>query len=234
MTANQKLLNAFLGAMFDEPVTLVGNSMGGMISILQGAAEPGSVARLVLVDPSVPTPDDEPGDPTVVAIFTAYATPGVGEEMMRSASQRMRPEDLVRQMMGLCCVDVERLDEDVLEAHFDLADERAGMEWAITAHLEAARSLLDLKLRNDDFYELIRKVRVPVLVIQGDRDRLIPISSIRALQDVRPDWEFEIYDEIGHLPMLECPDRFLSSVTRWLAPRRVIDLTKKVAEEATS
>jgi pimeloyl-ACP methyl ester carboxylesterase len=52
--ANEELVRGFVEKLFDEPVVLIGNSMGGHISILVGADHPELVSRLVLVDPAVP------------------------------------------------------------------------------------------------------------------------------------------------------------------------------------
>src|SRR3954453_13342756 len=51
---NVKVLDRFIREIAGAPVVLVGNSMGGMISILQTAQQPETVSRLVLVDPAVP------------------------------------------------------------------------------------------------------------------------------------------------------------------------------------
>jgi pimeloyl-ACP methyl ester carboxylesterase len=49
---NAMLLNRFVREVTGTPVILVGNSMGGLISILQASAEPDTVAGLVLIDPA--------------------------------------------------------------------------------------------------------------------------------------------------------------------------------------
>jgi pimeloyl-ACP methyl ester carboxylesterase len=49
---NAMLLNRFVREITGTPVILVGNSMGGLISILQASAEPDIVAGLVLIDPA--------------------------------------------------------------------------------------------------------------------------------------------------------------------------------------
>jgi pimeloyl-ACP methyl ester carboxylesterase len=50
--ANVALLDRFVAEVAGAPAILVGNSMGGMISILEAAAQPRAVAALALLDPA--------------------------------------------------------------------------------------------------------------------------------------------------------------------------------------
>ena len=54
VSANQALLHRFIESVPGAPVILMGNSMGGMISLLEAAAAPEAVAGLVLLDPALP------------------------------------------------------------------------------------------------------------------------------------------------------------------------------------
>ena len=54
MHANQQLLHRFLTEVTGVPVVLVGNSMGGLITVLQAAEHPEKVAGAALVDPALP------------------------------------------------------------------------------------------------------------------------------------------------------------------------------------
>src|SRR5450631_1088817 len=54
VTANQQMLARFLSEVAGGPVILVGNSMGGLITILQAAHHPESVTAIVLIDPALP------------------------------------------------------------------------------------------------------------------------------------------------------------------------------------
>src|SRR3712207_1763337 len=65
---NVAVLDRFLREVTGAPVVLVGNSMGGMIAILEAARAPARVSGLVLVDPAVPGPRRRL-DPQVVADF---------------------------------------------------------------------------------------------------------------------------------------------------------------------
>jgi pimeloyl-ACP methyl ester carboxylesterase len=33
----------------------------------------------------------------------------------------------------------------------------------------------------------------------------------------RPDWSFEVFEDVGHVPMLEVPDRFVEFVGGWIS-----------------
>src|SRR6266511_3708696 len=54
LSANRRLLSAFIREVAAAPVVLVGNSMGGALAALQAAHEPESIARLVLTSPALP------------------------------------------------------------------------------------------------------------------------------------------------------------------------------------
>ena len=54
VASNRALLHAFLESVSADPVILMGNSMGGMITLLETSAALERVSRLILVDPALP------------------------------------------------------------------------------------------------------------------------------------------------------------------------------------
>src|SRR2546423_1166986 len=88
---NTKLLDQFLRQVVGAPVILAGNSMGGLISILQTSAAPELVRGLVLVDPALPVPLRTP-DKQVGSQFLIYSLPGVGELYLRRVLSRRSPQ----------------------------------------------------------------------------------------------------------------------------------------------
>lgn len=90
------------------------------------------------------------------------------------------------------------------------------MEWANGSLVEAARSLLELNADEDGFFAAVKAIEAPTLLIHGDSDRLIPLAAAQQVANARPDWKFEVFTDTGHVPQLERPDRFLSSVLAWL------------------
>lgn len=213
---NRGLLSEFLHQVAPGKVTLVGNSMGGLIALFQAAVEPNTVERLVLLDPAVPAPRGVTRDRQVVLMFALYALPFVGEWVMRRSARR-GPERLVRDTFRMCCVNPDAVAREVYAAHVELARERAEKApWAHQAYLQAARSLVRILERPKEFVARIQQIRAPALILQGERDRLVPTGASEALSRAHPTWELEVLPGIGHTPMLEAPVDVASRMLRWL------------------
>jgi pimeloyl-ACP methyl ester carboxylesterase len=56
------------------------------------------------------------------------------------------------------------------------------------------------------------EIAVPVLVVWGEADRMIPVEHGRAYAKAIPGARFLLIAEAGHLPQLETPDRLLTAV----------------------
>ena len=217
LAAQRDLLGRFVASITAGPAIVVGNSMGGLLAMMEAAAEPERVSHLILAGPAQPTPRRGRIDLEVLAAFATYATPWLGAWYMRRRAARLGAEGLVREMLRLCCVDPSRVASDVRAAHVALAAERlARMPWATDAFLDATRSLLSALRRRRSFYAMVDRVTAPCLIIQGAGDRLVPIASSRELARRRPDWTLEVFDAVGHIPQLEAPGRFVETAERWL------------------
>jgi pimeloyl-ACP methyl ester carboxylesterase len=217
--ANTRLLDRFVRDVAGTPVILVGNSMGGMISVLQAAAAPDTVAGLVLVDPALPVPR-RALDPMVTTQFLLYALPGVGELVVRAMLTRRTPEVAVRQLIELNFADPSRADPAMVAAAVGLARRRMGdpaqARAYATALLAAARSLLRVNGRPGRYWEMMASVRVPVLLIGGESDRLVPLASMKTAAARNPRWETVFLPGVGHTPQLEVPDAVAGAIGGWL------------------
>ncbi|HEX4386928.1 MAG TPA: alpha/beta hydrolase [Myxococcales bacterium] len=218
VSANRALLSRFLAEVAREPAVLIGNSMGGYLSLAQAAAEPATVRALVLVAPASPRPPGMKFDARVTALFAGLMAPFVASLIMRRRARR-GPEQSVRDVMALCTVDINRIKPELLQAHVALARERVAYGSVVGRDfIDAARSLVSKLMRTGLYMEMVRRVAAPTLLINGTRDRLVSILSARALAAARPDWKFAELPDIGHVPQLECPDEFLAIVEPWLKP----------------
>jgi pimeloyl-ACP methyl ester carboxylesterase len=195
----------------------MGNSMGGMISLLEAAAAPEAVAGLVLVDPALPFVPARP-DPVVAAMFAAYSTPGLGRLMMAARRRVLSPEALVITTLRLCCVDASRVPADVVAKHVAVARHRARFTDGGRDFLAAARSIGATAgyVRGLPYRRGIRSIAAPVLLLHGERDRLVPVAAARAAARANPSWSLIVLPDIGHVPQLEAPGETAKAVLEWL------------------
>ncbi|MGY1644430.1 alpha/beta fold hydrolase [Geodermatophilus sp. SYSU D00703] len=216
--ANVAVLDRFVREVVGSPVVLVGNSMGGMISILEAARSPAKVSGLVLVDPAVPGPRGRP-DPRTIRNFVAYALPGVGERFVAAQRARRGARGTVLDMLELCGVDPAAVPPELIERSVELIDQRQDVAGMDRAFLTAARSLLLLLADPRLMRRAMAGVDVPVLLVHGDRDRLVPVTVARDVARRHPTWEYVEMADVGHVPQLQSPEELAGVVLDWL--RRV-------------
>jgi pimeloyl-ACP methyl ester carboxylesterase len=218
--SNRRLLDAFLRTIADRPVTLIGNSMGGLLSILQASRHPETVERLVLLDAAVPLPRSRiPNDPRFIATFLTLAAPVAGEQILRRRSRRSTPADLVGESLNLVCHDPSRVSPALIRESEALAATRSGDPNTEKAFLAAARSIAGVLARPGRYIDAIMAVEQPTLLIFGAHDRLIPVSAGRALAKRRPDWAFVVNDDLGHVPQIEDPAWTAQQILSWASSR---------------
>jgi pimeloyl-ACP methyl ester carboxylesterase len=97
-----------------------------------------------------------------------------------------------------------------------VAHRRRHMPSQDAAFLQAARSVVRAGLRPRQFKNTMRSLVQPVLLIHGDRDRLVPVAAARTAAAANPKWDTEILYDVGHTPQLEDPDAVIRAVSHWL------------------
>jgi pimeloyl-ACP methyl ester carboxylesterase len=212
--ANRHLLHRFVTEVVGAPAILVGNSMGGLIASLEAAAAPDAVAGAVLIDPALP-PTGRP-DPLTAAMFTAFVLPAVGAVVMARRARSNSPEQAAMATLRFCCVDPSRVPVEVLRAHVALARDRRGYPQLGAEFVVAARSLMwELSLRRRHA-AMLHRITVPVLLLHGEKDRLVPVAAARATSRANPHWRFEVAPDTGHVPQLEAVDWTVGLIRDWL------------------
>ena len=215
VSANAATLQRFLDEVVGEPVILVGNSMGGMLSILATGERPEAVTGLVLLDPAIPGPR-RALDPLVALMFAVYAVPFVGERFLRGRRTRTTEIARVRETLTLCGVDPDAVPPEVIDRSVTLLQEREDVEGMDKAFLAAARSLLRLLVDPRRYRAAMASIRVPVLLVHGDRDRLVPVAAARDIARRHPSWRYLELPDVGHVPQLQVPELLAKDVLAWL------------------
>ena len=67
--------------------------------------------------------------------------------------------------------------------------------------------------------ELLKDLEIPALLIHGKEDNIIPVSSSESLVNFFQDGQLNIYDDVGHLPMYESPERTAKDIIEFFNKR---------------
>jgi pimeloyl-ACP methyl ester carboxylesterase len=219
IAANVDVVTRAITWLSDGPIVLIGNSMGGLLALGAAAQQPELLHGLVLVDPAVPAPGSAfpPHLDRVSRTFVATAfIPRWGARRISRAVAALGPESLVRETLRLCSADPSRIEQPVIAAHIALEAERLAESSWHESFYAATRSLVRALALKRQVIRWIQSVATPTLLMEGDRDRLVPVASARYVASLRPDWEYHEFAGAGHVPMLEVPGEFIEVAEDWL------------------
>jgi pimeloyl-ACP methyl ester carboxylesterase len=144
------------------------------------------------------------------------ALPGIGEVAAARRRRRYSIRDQVYDTLRMCTADITRVPAEVIEEGITSLESRTRGEFTASDVLSAGRSLLRVMSRPEVLRRRFRSISAPVLLIHGDRDRLVPINVARAIAKEFPEWRFEVAHDIGHVPMLEAAAWTANIVLDWL------------------
>lgn len=171
-------VRAFMDAKGVRRARVAGISMGGWIVSRLAGEDPEKVERLVVVDAAGMRPDG----PTIPA-----------EALLP------RDEEGVRRLVA-----VVRHNAPVPPSFVarDILALRLREEWIVRRALESFRE------GRDWLNGTLGRADMPVLVVWGKQDALIPVAYAARLAAEFPRAELAVLDGCGHVPMADCPEAF--------------------------
>ena len=218
-------LEAFLREVVGgAPTVLVGHSLGGLVALSCGVFFPSAVRAVV----AAPLPD-----PTLL----------LADPLAPLAAPRRRPwrRRLQRLVVTWLCrlLPLELLVP--LLAHSPLLDlgiqaayaspvigdgelhrviARPARRPGAVGALRAMSRAMALRPHGATAPVLLRRLNLPLLLVWGEADRLVPLDVARQCQRLRPDLPLRVVEGAGHCPHDERPEAFHAVLLPWLASLR--------------
>ncbi|HEX4362426.1 MAG TPA: alpha/beta fold hydrolase [Pseudonocardia sp.] len=186
-----------------RPVHLVGNSLGGAISLMVAARRPELVRSLTLLAPAMPDRRPDPrrvSDPRLLLALVPWLRARVGRQMAE-----VTPRQGVEQMLRLCFGDPSGVPEHRILEAIEEVGLRVQLPWAREALLQAAKGMFRGWFLGPGLWSMAARVQIPTLVVWGGRDRLMSPRLARRTTVTLPHARLLALPEVGHVPQIETP-----------------------------
>ena len=198
-------LRDLLVALGHERATLVGHSLGGGVAMQFAYQFPEMVERLVLVSSG--------GLGTEVSFALRAATlPGADTFIAATAGPGAAVGSLVGRGLGLLGLRPSADVAEVTRAYASLSDRERRNAFLATVH--AVLGVEGQRIAAAD--RLYLADGMPLLIIWGAEDSIIPAQHGEATHETLPESRLEIFEGVGHLPQVEAPGRFVLTLQRFL------------------
>lgn len=198
-----RALRRFLDELGVERAVVVGNSLGGRITLELALRSPDRVAALAVLDPSVPGFRWR-----YLMGFTRVFPARLGAVPFPMRERWM--QIVIRRLFA----EPDRLPPSAYSA---AAGEFIRIYRDSTARMAFLSSLRHIVTeRPDPFYRSLRRIEQPALVLFGERDRLVsPRLGARLAQSI-PNSQFVVLPGIGHVPHFEATEPTLGALSQFL------------------
>jgi pimeloyl-ACP methyl ester carboxylesterase len=200
-----RIVDELLTALDVERAVIVGNSMGGFIGAEVAIQFLTRVEKLVLISAAGLSIEHQRNEPALrllerldnVLIFTG------GWAATRSETLTRRPK-MRRQLMKLVADRAEALPAPLI------AEQIKGS--GKPGFVPALDALSDYPIR-----DRLGEIECPVLVVWGEKDRLVPVRDAYEFGRLIPQAQVVVWPDTGHVAMLERPAAFNALVDEFLA-----------------
>lgn len=206
----ERFLAAFVDALDIGRATFVGNSLGGLIALRLALSEPDRVTALILVDGAGLGREVNPA-------FTSVNVPALGEAAMPFWRT---PIGAHQRAWGRTALLFAHPPETVPREWIAEQRRLALSSGYLEAHLSVLRALVGPWGQREVLVDRLPGLEIPTLVVWGARDRVFPPSQAREAVARLREGTLALIPECGHMPHVECPDRFLAALGEFLTGRR--------------
>jgi pimeloyl-ACP methyl ester carboxylesterase len=198
-----RFVSDFMDTQHIKRASVIGNSMGGAISLQFAIQFPDKLEKLVVESGAALGKG-------VTRLFRLSSLPVIGELLTRPS--RKGTATLLKEV----AYDPALITDELIELYYQLFS----LPRAQKSFLTTLRVGVNVFGQRPQFVSSIvdnlGKITCPTLIIWGRQDRILPVEHARVAKDGIPNTELHILDPCGHGPHFERPDEYNRLVLEFL------------------
>lgn len=191
-------IDKFVEAMGIDSFYIAGNSLGGEIVWQYALHHPEKVSKMILLDPA----GIEQPDKKVQTLAFKLAK----NKNLTNLVGNFGTKYLVNNAINDVYYDKSKVKEEMVNLYH------------VATLREGNRKAFIKRVQNITYEpeEILQKINTPTLVLWGDHDKLVDVSQAEKYRNNLPNAEVIIYENIGHVPMEEIPEKSAADAMKFL------------------
>jgi pimeloyl-ACP methyl ester carboxylesterase len=196
-----RVVDRLLTKLNVDKAVIGGNSMGGGVSWAYALEHPEKVEALLLVDAS--------GQPYARSGKTPLGFRLMRMPVIKEAARFIAPRGIFESSVKTSMSVQSEIDDKLIDRYWEL-NRYPGNRNATMQRFSNFKSMVP------GTKERLSTIKVPVLILWGAEDNLIPVTAAKWFAEAMPQAKLIIYPNVGHIPMEEIPQKSANDVKIWL------------------
>ena len=203
-------IEALRNAFSISKLNIMAHSWGGKLAINYALQYPEHLGKLVLISPITFSHEYDSIQLATIAAKTTTADKEARKQLVGSKAFLHGDMDVYKQVLMLM----------YKNSFYDTLN-LAKLNIILPADFYHANAVLTRGLMNDhnrydkNYYPQLKKIKVPLLILQGTADNL-PLAAAQRLQSIVPNAQLIVFDKSGHFPFIEEQEKFTNVVTTFI------------------
>lgn len=201
----------FWQAFIRQPVVLIGNSNGSLVSLAAAAGHPEMVKGIVMMSLPDPSLEQEAIPPILRPLVKTIKSIVASPIFLQPLFYFVRQPSVLRRWASLAYANPAAITDELIDILAGPPQDR-GSARAFSALFKAAIAINF----SPSVKALLPNITIPMLLIWGQKDRFVP--PILANQFVQYNQKLQLLtlENVGHCPHDECPDQINQIILDWI------------------
>lgn len=201
----------FWRAFIRQPVVLIGNSNGSLISLTVAAAHPEMVKGIVMMSLPDPSLEQEMIPPFLRPVVRTIKNIVASPIFLKPVFYFVRRPSVLRRWAGLAYANPAAITDELIDILAGPPQDR-GSARAFSALFKAAIAVNF----SPSVKALLPKLTIPMLLIWGQKDRFVPPILANQFAQYNEKLELLNLEDVGHCPHDECPELVNQAILAWM------------------
>jgi pimeloyl-ACP methyl ester carboxylesterase len=198
-----------------QPVILIGNSLGSLITLVAAAVHPEMVAGVVMMSLPDPTLEFEVLPtflhPVVRGIKSIVASP----LLLKSVFKYVRKPEVLKRWAGLAYTNPEAITDELIDILAGPPQDRGSTRAFIALFKASIGSEFSPSVK-----KILPNLTIPMLLIWGSKDKFVPPKLATEFAKYNEKLEVLYLEDVGHCPHDESPEQVNEVILNWIRENR--------------